>query len=225
MKKLKKYFDKKNYENGEIISKLIIDLDKEKKFKNILFVRTPTTGSWLDNILPDDKRVKRVLYDTKKLENYFYHKSTIIINCKELGLFLQNNNTKYDLICIDPFHEYKYSLRDFKELNLYLKKEGILLSHDCCPPSKLMSSPTFIEGGWCGETYKAFVKNALKNPKLYYCILNIDTGIGIISKEKIYFLSNNLNKNKQKEMFALEKEDVYDFFVKNSKEIINLINL
>jgi hypothetical protein len=31
MKKIKKYFDKNNYENGEIISKLIVDLDKEKK--------------------------------------------------------------------------------------------------------------------------------------------------------------------------------------------------
>jgi len=41
----------------------------------------------------------------------------------------------------------------------------------------------------------------------------------------LYKLFFGAPENKQKEMFTLKKEDVYDNFIKNSKEIINLINL
>ena len=47
----------------------------------------------------------------------------------------------------------------------------------------------------------------------------------VTKKNNLYKLFFGAPENKQKEMFTLKKEDVYDNFIKNSKEIINLINL
>jgi hypothetical protein len=49
--------------------------------------------------------------------------------------------------------------------------------------------------------------------------------LGVTKKNNLYKLFFGAPENKQKEMFTLKKEDVYDNFIKNSKEIINLINL
>ena len=58
---------------------------------------------------------------------------------------------------------------------------------------------------------------------MFYAILNIDTGIGIISKKHMQFLSNSLDKNKQEYLLYLHKnsKDAYTYFTKNSKDIIN----
>lgn len=35
---------------------------------------------------------------------------------------------------------------------------------------------------------------------MFYTILNVDTGIGIISKKQLKFLSNTLDRNKQEQL-------------------------
>jgi hypothetical protein len=58
---------------------------------------------------------------------------------------------------------------------------------------------------------------------MYYTVLNVDTGIGIMSKQQINYLSNSLDKNKQKHLLDLHKklQDPYTYFTTNSKDIIN----
>jgi hypothetical protein len=58
---------------------------------------------------------------------------------------------------------------------------------------------------------------------MYYTILNIDTGIGILSKKKLHFLSNTLDRKKQEHLLFLYKnsKDYYTYFIENSKDIIN----
>ena len=104
------------YSNGEIISKLVRDLDKQNYFNNILFIRTPTTGEWLDKILMDDERVTRVLYTPNITFShmYRYHKNTINCNSDDLQNSFMYLDKKFYLIVIDPFHEYEYSKRDFE---------------------------------------------------------------------------------------------------------------
>jgi hypothetical protein len=175
--------DLKEYKNGDIISLFITHLYNEYKFKNILFVRTCTTGDWQDKLLINEKNITRILYFTNKTEKKTNsHKLTNIIDSNDLENTLKLLNKNFDLICIDPFHEYNESKRDFSILSSFLTKNGILISHDCFPENKDMSTPYFKEGGWCGETYVAFIEFAYKNPSMYYAILNIDTGIGIMSK-------------------------------------------
>jgi hypothetical protein len=102
---MNKYLTQKKYGNGDIISILVNDLYKEYKYNNILFIRTSSTGMFLDKLLLNNK-VTRVLYKVEKVETQFTsHKSTKIINSNELENTLQLLNKNYDLICIDSFHE------------------------------------------------------------------------------------------------------------------------
>jgi hypothetical protein len=209
---------------GEIISMLISDLYKENKYKNILFVRTSTTGNWLDKLLIENENITRILYYTDKINTSTKsHKLTTIIHSNDLENHLISLNKTYDLICIDTWHEYDISSRDFKIISSLLNESGILISHDCYPWNKTVSSPSYIHGDWCGETYLSFVNFAYNNPNMFYTILNIDTGIGIISKKQLHSLSNKLDRNKQEYLLFLHKnlKDPYTYFIENSKDIIN----
>ncbi len=261
---MEEYLKIKNFDVGEIISLIIKDLYNTKKYNDILFIRTSTTGQWLDKILLEDKNIIRILYYTDITKGYYENiekekkriknknrirnKNKIInknknknkkqieriefykakIHSNELEKTINSLNKKFDLICIDSFHEYKESKRDFELITLLLNDNGKIICHDCYPLNKYTSSPNFILGNWSGETYIALVELAYNNPNYYYGILNIDTGIGIISKKEFELLKNNLNRDKQKELLSLHKnnnENIYDYFIENSKEIINMIDL
>ena len=98
---------------------------------------------------------------------------------------------------------------------------------DCYPWNKTVANPSYISGNWCGETYIAFIELAYNNPDMFYTVINIDTGIGIMSKKQIHFLCNKMNKkidkNKQEYLLYLHKnsKDAYTYFTENSKDIIN----
>jgi len=224
---LSKYISINNYNFGEIISLFIKDFYIENNFTNILFVRTCTTGAWLDTILLEKEDINRILYYTDKIKKpTTSHHSTIIVHTNELENKIKSLNKTFDLICIDTWHEYEVSSHDFKILSSFLNESGTLISHDCYPWNKKVASPTYIPDKWCGETYIAFVEFAYNNPNMYYSILNIDTGIGIISKKQFDFLSNTLDREKQKQLLFLFKnsKDYYTYFIQNSKDIIHEIS-
>ena len=218
------FLNKKSIINGDIISSLILDLYKENKYKNILFIRTFTTGAWLDNILNKNEDINRILYYTDNIQTRTKsHKLTTIIHSNDLEKQLLSLNKTFDLICIDSCHEYEISSRDFRIISSLLNETGMLISHDCYPWNKTVANPSYISGSWCGETYIAFIEFAYNNPNMFYTVLNIDTGIGIISKKQLNFLSNTLDKNKQEYLLYLHKnsKDPYSYFTENSKDIIN----
>lgn len=241
---IEKYFLNSNYVFGDIISMVVKDLDMEYNFTNVLFIRTYTTGHWLDNLLTDKPNVDRILYYTNNVKNRtLAHNSTIITHSDNFEQAVRSLNKTYDLICFDTYHEYDVSSRDFVIISSLLNESGILISHDCFPWNKTVATPHFIQGNWCGETYISFVNFAYNNPEMFYAILNTDTGIGIASKkdlDKFPYLSNKLNKNKQEYLLSLHENNknnennkndennfinYYDYFRENSKEIINAISL
>lgn len=226
---MEKYLNIKKYNNGEIISTIIKDLNEKNKFKDILFIRSTLTGQFMDELLKNDENIIRILYNTDKtIPSKEINISIKKVHSNELEKTINSLNKKFDLIFVDPFHEYKESRRDFSILIPLLKDNGILISHDCYPENKKMANPNFILGNWSGETYIAFVELAFNNPSYYYGILNIDTGIGIMSKKEFELLKNNLNTEKQKELLYLHQnnnETAYDYFIKNSQEIINMIDI
>ena len=224
---ISKFLNKKCKLHGTIISSLVLGLYKENKYKNILFVRSCTTGLFLDNLLIKNQDINRFLYYTDKIKNpTTSHQLTTIIHSNDLENHLISLNKTFDLICMDTSHEYEISSRDFKIISSLLNETGILISHDCYPWNKKVANPSYISGEWCGETYIAFVEFAYNNPNMFYTVLNIDTGIGIISKEQKYSLSNTLDRQKQENLLLLHKElkDPYTYFIENSKDIINAHN-
>jgi hypothetical protein len=185
-----KYFSQKLTGDGSIISTLIMDICTELHPTNILFLRSTTTGRWLDKItLPDlysSINLKRIKYQSKKLRNMRlnnqHHPSTIVVDEDNLSQYLQNLQIQFDLIVIDPFHDKESSYRDLVMTSEILTSNGILLSHDCAPTSAKIAVPDFIDGAWSGLTFAAIVYFASQHPYWYWRVLDLDTGIGIMSK-------------------------------------------
>ena len=221
-----KYFKKKEYQHGDIMSQVIVDLYNSSKCDSLLFVRTPTTGNWLDKVLINAPNVMRIIYDTHKIPRFSFHKSAIIIEHRILEHVLRSKNKKFDLICVDSFHEYSYSQSDLSVLSPYLTDSGVMVCHDCFPSSKSLAAPMYQPFGWNGETYIAFIEFAYHNPDLFYGLLKIDTGIGIISKLQLDLLRNQFNKDKQQELLMCREAggDPYTYFCENSKDIMNIID-
>jgi hypothetical protein len=223
-----KYF-KRTIDPGEIVRMVVQDLHKIKKFKSILFVRTPSTGSWMDRMIRTYTNLNpySVLYTRNGgAANRNDRRLYTILDHSELDLHIKNLNKRFDLICLDPFHEYIESISDFTLLTSVLSDDGILISHDCFPPKKEHSSPVFKSGWWCGVTYVAFVEIAYNNPSWFYTILDNDNGVGIISKNEMAHLKNEFDREKQQCLIQMNKEGndaTYEYFCENSNELINLI--
>ena len=222
---MQKYVKVNNYRTGEIISKVITDFYITLKPENVLFIRTPTTGGWLDSLMKGKENITRILYETHKTKTSFVNKETIKLSRNEFQDFFKKVNKKFDLICMDPFHEYNYCIEDFEACLSVLSETGIIISHDCFPSNKMVASPEYTKGDWTGETYVAIIHFALENPDLFYGILKIDTGIGIISKKALEGIENKLDISKQKEFVERyqNSEDIYAYFIKHCKEIMNII--
>jgi len=234
-----KYFKVKNYNIGGIMSLLIRELYNKNKYNNILIVRSYTTGPFLDDLLLKNQDIDRIVYYTDKTNEgpFFSLKTPLEFPAKgqsEKKTFIHSDdlenqlillNKKYDLICMDTWHEYREACRDFKLISSLLSETGILISHDCYPWNKTVANPSYIEGAWSGETYISFIELAYNNPDMFYGVLNVDTGIGILSKQQLYFLSNKLDRTKQEHLLLLHKNsgDAYTYFSKNSKDIINAV--
>lgn len=219
------YLTKINPVNGEIMLKLANDISNN--CKNILIVRTYRTGIFLDNFLPDNKSITRIIYSNKHYSLTKCHPSSIIIDYTELDTYIETLNMSFDLICLDPFHEFKESLNSLVCLSKYLTDTGILLCHDCFPPHIKYTRPFYTKGPWSGVTYVAFVNFSYLYPNLYYGVLKTEFGIGIVSKNPIDGLTNNFNKEKQEALFELlnnNSENTYQYFCENSKGLINALS-
>ena len=188
-------------------------LDKKFNFTNILIVNTTITGHFLNEMFLEE-RTTRLVYNHN--------------NYNEFVEIITNINKKFDLICVDPYHEYKESISSFRLLTLLLNDDGILISHDCNPPTFESSSHIYIQGEWCGVTYAAFIEIAYNNPNWYYAIINKDYGLGIISKKEIQYVKKIIDIDNQKIFLDIFNENnyekAYNFFNKHSKNIINLID-
>lgn len=225
---MNKYVAISKYSNGGIVSALVNDLCSSHKYEHILFVRTPTTGDWLDNLLTSNGNVTRILYDTHKIKQYKSHPSTITVSHAALDDTLKTMNKKYDLICVDPFHEYTFSKKDFYLLSSFLTDDGLIICHDCFPQNKRMAEPTFVFGPWSGETYVAFIDFAHHHPDWFCGILNTDTGIGILSKSPFHEFRQHCDATAQEQFLRIHQQrnaDAYAYFCKHCKEMTNIVSI
>ncbi len=89
---------------------------------------------------------------------------------------------RYDIILVDPFHEYDTSYRDLSDAFELVEASGFLVVHDCLPPNRDTAAPKYIDGEWCGVTYKAYLDFVCERRDLEYRTIDVDYGCGIIHK-------------------------------------------
>lgn len=77
----------------------------------------------------------------------------MLIQHKNLLNTLEKINIKFDLICLDPFHEYYESSTDLLLITSFLTDNGIIVCHDCYPQNKEQATSHYIQGNWRRVTY------------------------------------------------------------------------
>lgn len=129
--------------------------------------------------------------------------------------FFKKNKEKFDIVFIDGLHIYKQVIKDIHNSLKCLKKNGIIVLHDCNPPTWKHQAVPRIQKSWNGTVWKAIVRLRCKNLKLFMCVIDTDWGCGIIKRGN----QNTYSEAELKECLT------WDYFTKHKKELLNLISI
>ncbi len=214
-------------------------------FKRYLELCTPTTGNYygmLDrHLLPT---TQRLMYNCPAdfHDGFVVDFRTPTFDISQCVAAIRSKSLRYDIILVDPFHEYDTSLRDLREAFALINTGGILVVHDCLPPEAGLATPKFQSGSWCGVTYKAYLDFVSARRDLEYYTVNIDYGCGIIRKldlrsrcvKSLSLLDPFRKKHAQRDQHRLlwqqwsqignDFERAFLFFEKHKRELLNLIS-
>lgn len=95
-----------------------------------------------------------------------------------------------DVAFIDGWHSYAQSLRDVNGCLRFLKRDGVIVLHDCNPLTAAATAPTPAEalalsqgrGGWNGDVWKTIVHLRSQRADLQVCVVDCDEGLGIVRR-------------------------------------------
>jgi hypothetical protein len=195
--------------NGQVISDLLLSICQKEKPKRLLFVRTPTTGQWLEGLpIPKEIEVETVTYVDPRQE---IPPDASFLGRNEFCLLMRSmasRSERFDVIAIDSFHDYASSLLDFELCIECLAEHGVLLSHDCAPERPDLAEPIFRPGPWCGSTYASLANFAYSHPELAFTVLDTDTGVGIVRRRRSKLRARwlqpaPLDEAKQEDLYSL----------------------
>ena len=129
--------------------------------------------------------------------------------------FFRENQIKFDCIFIDGLHEYSQVKRDILNSIKILNEDGIIILHDCLPPSINHQRVPRTRYVWNGDVWKAIVEVRTWQHVDTYTVLS-DQGLGLIKKKKN---SNVLNVGN-----VSFKKLKYKFFYENYSKIMRTIS-
>src|ERR1041385_5660253 len=75
---------------------------------------------------------------------------------------------KWDIIFIDGLHEAKQVTRDIENSLKHLNEGGVIVLHDCNPPTYEHTTTGDCGGNWNGDVYKAIIKFRMRYPNVCY---------------------------------------------------------
>lgn len=94
--------------------------------------------------------------------------------------FFEVDNRKFDLIFIDGLHHSDQVERDIINSLRVLNRDGIIVLHDCNPPTEKDQLVPRQHKVWYGDVWRAFVGFRLKYPDVISFCLDHDCGLGVI---------------------------------------------
>lgn len=95
---------------------------------------------------------------------------------------------RFDVVFIDGDHRHRQARRDIDNALKVLSSDGVVLVHDCSPPSEaaaLADSEEALARGaaeWCGDVWRAIVALRVERPDLEVEVLDTDFGMGVIRR-------------------------------------------
>ena len=91
----------------------------------------------------------------------------------------------FEVIFVDGDHSFAQSRRDVERALDHLAEDGVVLVHDCNPPSAAAASPDSADsagGPWCGEVWRTIVELRATRAELEIETLDVDFGIAVIRR-------------------------------------------
>ena len=129
--------------------------------------------------------------------------------------FFKKNEINFDVVFLDGLHTYEQTIKDINNSLKFLKKNGVILIHDCLPKKIWNQIVPRIYGHWNGDVWKAIVHSrTYEYADTYTC--KVDHGLGVILKRKNSDRLELVNKNFKNLKFA-------DYF-NNHKKFMNPIS-
>ncbi len=222
---------------------LIQEIFKQTNFKNYLEIGCSRGKSFLP-IKAKNKtavdpyfqislrtRFKWLIKNPGNFSNHYFE--------EESDTFFRNRENylrktgQLDVVLVDGLHTFRAALNDVLNSLKYLNENGIIIMHDCLPPSKAAASPTKsfptpeeIEqikgwtGAWCGDVWKSIVYlRETMHKELDVCVIDTDFGLGIIRPKK-GFNREKIEINEQ--VFSKIDALTYDDLLKNTASMLNL---
>ncbi len=164
-------------------------------------------------LLKNPLNLSNKCYETTS-DEYFRHRSEEIA---QSGI---------DVAFVDGLHTFEQSQKDVHNCLRYLNPGGVIILHDCSPPSEssafpassvsdaIKANPPGWTGDWCGDVWKTIVSLRSTERNLNIFVLDCDMGIGI------------LTRGLPKKMLSFTKEEIDSLTYKDLEsrrmELINL---
>ncbi len=136
-----------------------------------------------------------------------------------------------DVALVDGLHTFRAALQDTLNVLQYLNPDGVVVLHDCLPPSKAAAMPTKTfptkeeqnipgwNGTWCGDVWKAIVYlKKVHGEQLDVCVLDTDLGLGIVRLLGGNGLPSHIDENVASEIDQLTFDDL-------QKDVDRMLNL
>lgn len=209
-------------------------ISKSRNFTNYLELCTSTTGQYYCDIMRwRFNTSRRLMYNCPdnfddglpidfQIDNFDIRPA--------LGT-LEIDSNRIDICLVDGFHTYDCAIRDLTCAFDLLRDGGVLVVHDCLPPSESFVSPTWIQGDWAGVSYKAYLDFVLARDDFDYCTVDTDWGCGIIVKNRAWnFMEDGPSSVRGSKLasdwlsIAGGDETGFDFFMKNHQQLLRLIS-
>lgn len=202
-------------------------LGKTNDYTTYVEIASRTTGHKFadisDNIFPTKKRILYNIADDYSDGMPIHYSSDDLSGENCLQSILMTSET-FDVVFSDPYHSYEASKIDLDLGFRLLNPGGIMVVHDCNPPSKDLASPEFKNGLWCGQTYLAFLDFTKEHPELEYCVIDTDWGIGLVFKTGDTHVKFNGRLPERPDLSTFDLRD-WKVFSAYRKRILRLISV
>ncbi|NAS29819.1 class I SAM-dependent methyltransferase [Flavobacteriaceae bacterium R38] len=159
-------------------------------------------------------------YFEETSDSFFDNRQSYLKNLKQL-----------DIVFIDGLHTFKASLYDALNSLNYVQEDGIIVMHDCYPPTETAGVPAeSLEdaakmnlkdwtGEWCGDVWKTIVYLKEKYPDdLEVYVIDTDYGLGVLKKKNNHKLDLQIDNDLYKKCDEIEYSDMKN----NPSEVLSL---
>jgi Methyltransferase domain len=84
-----------------------------------------------------------------------------------------------DVALLDGLHEFRQVLRDFDNLERFMRPDGVVIVDDCNPQKAQRASDVPIAGAWNGDVWKLVAYLVAERPDLRVATIDADEGVGV----------------------------------------------